>query len=174
VGVAGLNAREIRLVAAIQAGLPLVSRPYAVVGEAIGMREDEVIACIRRMCADGIIKRLGIVVRHHELGYAANAMVVWDVPDAGVAVIGNRMGQMAFVTLCYRRPRRLPDWPYNLFCMIHGKDRQIVMRNIQDVISYCRLDGVPYEVLFSRKRYKQHGARYVAPGHTVDAVCGQV
>ncbi len=173
-GVAGLHAREMRLVAAIQAGLPLVPRPYAVIGEAIGMREDEVIACIRRMCADGIIKRLGIVVRHHELGYAANAMVVWDVPDADVSAIGNRVGRMAFVTLCYRRPRRLPDWPYNLFCMIHGKDRQVVMHNIQDVISHCGLDGVPYEVLFSRKRYKQHGARYVTPGHTVDAVCGQV
>jgi len=154
--------REQLLIAAIQRGLPLVPRPYAAIATAVGMTEDEVIACVRRMCADGIIKRLGIVVRHRELGYTANAMVVWDVPDAQVAAVGGRMGRMDFVTLCYRRARRLPDWPYNLFCMIHGKDRDVVMRNIEELIRQCRLDGVAHEVLFSCKRYKQHGACYVS------------
>jgi len=155
-----LSKTDQRLIAAIQDGLPLVSRPFAEVGRQTGLSESEVIERVQALLADGVVKRLGVVVRHHELGYRANAMVVWDVPDAEVAAVGRRIGAVDFVTLCYRRPRRLPDWPYNLFCMIHGQDRDAVREHIGLLIRRCGLEAIPHEVLFSRRRFKQRGAHY--------------
>jgi DNA-binding Lrp family transcriptional regulator len=152
------------VIAAIQQGLPLVSRPFAAIGEQIGAGEAEVITCLEQLLAQGVIRRLGVVVRHHELGYRANAMVVWDVPDDQVSALGRCLGQFEFVTLCYRRPRRLPEWRYNLFCMIHGRDRDTVLGLVEQLRERCGLQHIPYEVLFSRRRFKQCGARYMETG----------
>ncbi|MDH5748123.1 MAG: AsnC family protein [Rhodospirillales bacterium] len=155
-----LNARDLALIEAIQGGLPLTTRPYAAVGTNIAMPEDEVIARLRAMIDGGVIRRFGVIVRHRELGYRANAMVVWDVPDNLVAELGQCMGEFPFVTLCYQRPRQLPDWPYNLFCMIHGSDKAVVLNQIEHVISACGLQDISHDVLFSRRRFKQRGAHY--------------
>ncbi len=155
-----LSELDCRLIAEIQGGLPLASRPYAVVGERIGLSEQEVIERISALQDSGVIKRLGIVVRHHELGYTANAMVVWDVPDERLDEIGARLGAQECVTLCYQRPRRLPDWPYNLFCMIHGKERDRVSAYIDALVEDEGLQNIPRRVLFSGRRFKQRGAKY--------------
>jgi DNA-binding Lrp family transcriptional regulator len=155
-----LNESDNRLIAAIQDGLPPSSRPWAEVGERIGMDEGEVIRRVKALQEQGYIKRFGLVVRHHELGYNANAMVVWDVPDERVAEVGEALGRQRCVTLCYQRPRRLPHWPYNLFCMIHGKDRQRVLDYIDQVTEELGLQEIPREVLFSGRRFKQRGAKY--------------
>jgi DNA-binding Lrp family transcriptional regulator len=158
-----ISEAERRLLAAIQGGLPLVAQPYAAVGAGVGMTEQQVIGCLGDLQRRGVIKRLGVIVRHHELGYRANAMVVWDVPDTDVAALGHCLGGFDFVTLCYRRPRRLPDWPYNLFCMIHGRDRDAVLQHIAFVVERCGLQTLARAVLFSNRRYKQRGALYLAP-----------
>lgn len=155
-----LSQRDRRLIGAIQDGLPLVERPYAAIGATIGLGEDEVIAALDRLIADGVIKRMGVIVRHHELGYRANAMVVWDVPDERAGDAGRRLAGLPFVTLCYRRPRRLPLWPYNLFCMIHGRDRGVVEALIEQAGEAAGLHRLPRAVLFSGRRFKQRGARY--------------
>ncbi|WP_294105420.1 AsnC family transcriptional regulator [Thiolapillus sp.] len=156
-----LNAQDRRLVALIQGCLPLSSRPYAELGKQLDMPEETVIQRIRAMQEDGVIKRMGIVVRHHELGYTANAMVVWDVPDDQTRRVGEALGRHACVTLCYQRPRRLPEWPYNLFCMIHGKDRERVLNYLDSLVESEALQDIPHEVLFSGERFKQRGARYL-------------
>jgi DNA-binding Lrp family transcriptional regulator len=91
---------------------------------------------------EGLIRRFGVVVRHHELGLEANAMCVWDVPDAEVSALGRRLAQEAAVTLCYRRSRVPPDWPYNLFCMIHGSAREEVLAARADSPSRLGLDRI--------------------------------
>jgi DNA-binding Lrp family transcriptional regulator len=148
------------LLAALEEGLPLVPRPYAEIGARVGMDEAEVIAHLAEWLASGTIKRLGVVVRHRRLGYVANAMVVWDVPDDQVSEVGRHMSACEGVTLCYRRPRRGKDWPYNLFCMIHGKDRAKVLEQTERLAVACGLEEVPRAVLFSRRCFKQRGARY--------------
>lgn len=148
------------LLESVQSGLPLVHRPYAELGQRVGLSEAEVIRVLSEWAAAGIIKRCGVVVRHRSLGYDANAMVVWDVPDARVSDVGRRMSAFDFVTLCYRRPRRGAVWPYNLFCMIHGKDRANVSAQIELLVASCGLTDVPRDVLFSRRCFKQRGARY--------------
>lgn len=155
-----LTEQDYQLIAEIQGGLPLTSHPYAEIGERIGLDEQDVIERIGSMQECGIIKRLGIVVRHHELGYTANAMVVWDVPDEQLDEVGEKLGSQACVTLCYQRPRRLPDWPYNLFCMIHGKEKERVLNYIDDLVESQELKEIPHKVLFSGRRFKQRGARY--------------
>jgi len=151
---------ERRLIAAIQSGLPLVERPFAAAGAQAGMSEAEALAALQNLLDCGVIKRMGVVVRHHELGYRANAMVVWDISDEEVSSVGACLGGIEYVTLCYRRPRRLPAWRYNLFCMIHGHDRAEVLARVEAMRENCGLQDVAYEVLFSTRRFKQCGARY--------------
>ena len=149
-----------QLIEIIQEGMPLVARPYAAIGQQIGLSESEVIHRIQQLKATGKIKRFGIVVRHRKLGYKANAMVVWDIPDEQVAEMGQRFSQFDFVTLCYRRPRHIPDWQYNRFCMIHGHDRATVLTKLQHMIDTCGLEDIPHHILFSRRCFKQRGANY--------------
>lgn len=151
------------LVAAVQGGLPLSPRPYAVIADALDLDEAEVLLRLKRLIDSDTIKRFGVVVRHQELGYRANAMVVWALPEERVSEIGRRLGRLPFVTLSYRRPRRPPDWPYNLFTMIHGRDRAAVLALVEEAKDRCNLQGVECAVLFSGQRFKQRGARYVAP-----------
>ncbi len=148
------------LIAAIQDGLPLVARPYQQIAKSLGWSEQKVIARLGQLIDSGVIKRLGVVVRHHELGYRANAMVVWDVPDSEVDRLGDLLGRQDCVTLCYQRPRHLPDWPYNLFCMVHGRDRDEVLACIARMSEGLGLDDINRTVLFSGRRFKQRGARY--------------
>ena len=156
-----LDSLDARILAEIAGGLPLAPAPYAVVGLRLGVEESEVIARIKGMIARGIIRRFGAVVRHHELGFTANAMTVWDVPDHKTDAIGATVAAYPFVTLCYRRPRRLPAWPYNFFCMIHGRDRATVLDQVEILNRLAGLGRFPHAVLFSRRRFKQRGARYV-------------
>lgn len=155
-----LSETDVRLVAAVQGGLPLCPRPFAVVAEVAGCSEDEAIRRLDALMHSGLIKRFGIVVRHHELGYRANAMTVWDIPDARVDEVGRRMAEFACVTLCYRRPRHLPEWRYNLFAMVHGRDREIVAGQVERMAERLCIADLPRQVLFSLRRFKQRGARY--------------
>ncbi len=155
-----IDPTDLALMRAIENGLPLVKRPYAEVGATLGLSESEAIQRIANLQQQQLIKRFGVVVRHRELGYKANAMVVWDIPDDQVSSCGHCLGQFSHVTLCYQRPRYLPDWPYNLFTMIHGRNREEVLGNVETIAHECGLHDAPREVLFSGKRFKQRGARY--------------
>jgi DNA-binding Lrp family transcriptional regulator len=110
-----------RLIIATQAGLPLVPRPYDVLAEQLGISPGEVRARLAAMLDNGRIRRIGAVPNHYALGYTANGMSVWDVPTTRIAeLLGEAVGRLPGVTHCYERPPRLPDWPYNLFAMVHG------------------------------------------------------
>lgn len=155
-----LSRAERRLVAATVEGLPLIQEPYAAVSQKLGISEIEVLELLRAMLADGRIRRIGAVVRHRRLGYAANAMAVWDVPDEQVAALARRLSREPAVTLCYRRARALPDWPYNLYCMVHGKQKDLVTSEVQRLGAACGLGAFPHAVLFSNRCFSQRAARY--------------
>ena len=155
------DSEELRLIKILQNGLPLTSRPYAAIAAQTGMTEARVMEMIDGLIQDQTIRRFGVVVRHHEAGYRANAMIVWDVPEQQLATIPQQMQQFPFITLCYRRPRQLPEWPYNLFCMIHGHDRETVLKNLHEMITRCGWQDIPRAILFSKRRFKQRGARYI-------------
>lgn len=152
-----------RLLAAIENGLPIAPRPYAEIAARLGWGEQGVLARLADLVRSGIVSRLGCIVRHRALGFTANAMVAWDVPDERVDNAGLLIGCHEIVTLCYRRSRRPPDWPYNLFAMIHGRERARVQAAIEDVTLAAGLGDASRAVLFSTRCFKQHGARFSAP-----------
>ena len=145
-----------RLAARLAAGLPLAPRPFA----AFDLPEAEVIGALERWLAAGVVRRIGAVVRHRRLGYEANAMVVWDVPDQDAGDAGRRLAADVAVTLCYRRARALPEWPYNLYCMVHGRERARVTQAIERLCTQHGLAAFPHAVLFSKHCYSQRAARY--------------
>ena len=171
--VAQLTAEDRELIKLVQHGLPVVSRPYADIAERLGTTEQAVIRRLQHLIDNGAIKRYGVVVRHRELGYRANGMVVWDVPDDRVAELGRCIGRFSCVTLSYRRPRRLPDWPYNLFTMVHGRNRGEVESKVAAIVDNCGLHDISHTILFSTRRFKQRGAQYASPG-AVDKPAGVV
>lgn len=148
-----------RIVLATQGGLPLVARPYAAVAEALGVGEDLVRSRLAAMLADGRIRRIGAVPNHYRLGYRGNGMSVWDVPDADIRELGRRIGGLDFVSHCYHRPRHLPHWPYNLFAMVHGRDRAEVMMKVARIAEQLGSAVRDYDVLFSSRILKKTGMR---------------
>jgi len=154
-----LDARDLELLEQVSVGLPICPRPYAKIGVAIDMSEAEVIERLTRLKQKGLIKRLGVIVKHHSLGYRANAMIVWNLPDALIKPIGKHISQFSFVTLCYQRPKHA-EWPYNLYCMIHGKDKATVLAQLKELNQTCGLVDFDQEILFSRRCFKQRGAIY--------------
>ncbi|HYR01042.1 MAG TPA: Lrp/AsnC family transcriptional regulator [Casimicrobiaceae bacterium] len=157
-----LSAADRRLVAALEDGLPLVSRPYAALARRAGVAEDDVLARLADWQGAGVVRRFGVVVRHRALGFIANAMCVWDVPDSGVDGAGAALAGEPGVTLCYARRRALPEWRYNLFCMLHGHDRATVEARRAELAAAHGLDAHPSAVLFTRRAFKQCGARYAS------------
>jgi DNA-binding Lrp family transcriptional regulator len=155
-----LDASDRRLIELIAPGLPLTPQPYTDIAQQMGCSEQQVIARIEHLQQSGYIKRYGVVVRHHELGYTANGMVVWDMPDDKVSELGRCIGNFDCVTLSYHRPRRLPDWPYNLFTMVHGRNRDEVIKHVEEIVEHCWLQRIEHEILFSTRRFKQRGACY--------------
>jgi DNA-binding Lrp family transcriptional regulator len=156
------SAFEQMLIDVISNGLPLVSRPYEVISQQLRCSEIRVLEVLQRLMQRGDIKRFGVVVRHRKLGYRANGMVVWNIPDDRIKELGRCIGRYEFVTLCYQRPRRLPDWPYNLFSMVHGHDRDEVIGQVGLIVEQCGLQDIDHDILFSGRCFKQRGAHYAA------------
>ena len=156
-----LTGAQTAIVAALQAGIPLKPEPFADVGARVRMKDDFVLEQLARWREQGVIKRFGVVVRHHELGYRENAMAVWDVPDDAASAIGKIAAQQSGVTLCYLRARQLPDWPYNFYCMVHGTRRDIVEAQVAALARNSGLADFPSQILFNGRRFKQYGARYI-------------
>jgi len=166
-----LDASERALLGALQEGLALVPRPFAALAQRAGWRgahaERELIETLRAWIERGAIKRLGVIVRHRALGFVANAMCAWDVPSWDTDRLGHLLARESAVTLCYQRARAGAAWPYNLFCMIHGRDRGTVEAQLAELSDRHGLDAYPRAVLFSRRAFKQCGARYVEPSEVV-------
>jgi DNA-binding Lrp family transcriptional regulator len=160
---AGGDKLDRRLVLATQGGLPLVPRPYAALANQLGCTEAEVRERLAAMLASGAIRRIGAVPNHYAIGYTANGMSVWDIDDALVDEIGEHVGALGFITHCYRRPRQLPDWPYNLFAMVHAGSREAALARVDEVAALihsrfphaCRA----HDVLFSTAILKKTGLR---------------
>ena len=158
------DAVDRRIVVATQAGLPLVPRPYEAVAEQVGVSAEEVMSRMRRMLAAGAIRRVGVVPNHYALGYRSNGMSVWDVPDDRADELGRRIGALPFVTHCYLRVRHLPEWPYNLFAMVHGRSRADVEARVREIAALAGAADRGHEVLYSTRILKKTGMRLANRG----------
>ncbi len=147
------------LIVATQGGLPLVPRPYHAIAEQLGLSADEVMHRLRAMLESGVIRRIGAVPNHYAIGWTANGMTVWDVADEQVDALGEKVGALDFVTHCYRRPRALPTWSYNLFAMVHGASRDECSAKAAEIRALlgdaCRTS----DILYSTRILKKTGLR---------------
>ncbi len=159
VPAAPVAAADRPLAACVEQGLPLLPCPYDAWGAASGRSGPMVRATIAGWLARGTVRRFGVVVRHHEAGFAQNAMSVFDIADEQVDACGERLARQAGVTLAYRRAR-VDGWPYNLYCMVHGRERAAVLEAVRAAARGAGVDAAPHAVLFSRRRFKQTGASY--------------
>ena len=157
-----LDAVDRRLIVATQGGLPRVSRPYDALARELGIAAEAVLARLRRMLDTGVIRRIGAVPNHYAIGYTANGMSVWDVADERIDELGAQVGALGFVTHCYRRPRRLPDWPYNLFAMVHSQNREEVSARVAEIAALLGDACRGHDVLFSTAILKKTGLRIAA------------
>ena len=154
-----LDELDRRIIRATQSGLPLVPRPYEAVGAALGISGEQVRERLQAMLEEGLVRRIGAVPNHYRLGFTANGMSVWDVADERVDELGERIGQLPFVSHCYRRPRKPPVWPYNLFAMLHGRSRDEVEAQAQQVAALLGDACRGHDILYSTAILKKTGLR---------------
>lgn len=154
-----LDELDRRIIMATQQGLPLAVRPYDVLAEKLGVPVNEIMERLESMRSGGIIRRIAAVPNHYALGYRANGMSVWNVPDADISRLGRQIGALDFVSHCYHRPRHLPQWPYNLFAMVHGRSREAVEEKVAEIAALLADRDRGHEVLYSRRILKKTGLR---------------
>ena len=157
-----LDETDRALIVAVQGGLPRVPRPYHAIAEQTGLAPDEVMRRLQAMLDGGAIRRIGAVPNHYAIGWTANGMTVWDVDDERIDALGAQVGALDFVTHCYRRPRALPAWPYNLFAMVHGASRDECAAKAAQIRALlgdaCRAS----DILYSTRILKKTGLRLSA------------
>lgn len=155
-----------RLILATQQGLPLVARPYDQLAETLATTPARVMAHLSAMLERGVIRRIGVVPNHYAIGYVANGMSVWAIDPEHVDAVGERVGRIESVSHCYRRPPRLPDWPYNLFAMVHGRELDAVLAQVAAIAKVIEVEfpGAcrQHDVLFSSRILKKAGLRLSA------------
>lgn len=154
-----LDAIDRKIIVATQEGMPLSPRPYHTIAGELGMAPAEVMQRMQRMLDSGVIRRIAVVPNHYALGYKANGMSVWNVPDEHVRAMGELIGELAFVSHCYHRPRQMPDWPYNLFAMVHGKDRPEVESKAGQIAALLGANDHGHTILYSTRILKKTGLR---------------
>ena len=154
-----LTDEERALILAIQDGLPIVPEPYRAVAEQVGTTEERALEILHALSARGVIKRLGAIPNHLALGFTANGMAVWDVPDDRVSQAGRKVGSFSEVSHCYLRPRQPPGWPYNLFAMVHGQSRREVLATVGRIAQEADIADRPHAVLFSTRQFRKRGTR---------------
>lgn len=154
-----LTADQRDVIVELQEGLPLVRRPYRELARRCHKTEDEVLGVLKTLLEQRKIKRLGCVPDHYALGIHGNGMAVFDVPDEAVDTVGNGLGERDEVTHCYERPRHGEKWPFNLFAMVHERNRPEARRTITRLRKELDIQEYPHEVLFSEELYKKTGLR---------------
>ena len=148
-----------QIIVMTQAGLPLVSEPYLKIADELGISQQELISRIKNMQALGIIRRIAAVPNHYRLGYRYNGMTVWNIDDEFVDKLGKQIGELNFVSHCYHRPRHLPEWPYNLFAMVHSQSQQGLQAQVDQISQLLGDYNRGQDVLLSTRILKKTGLR---------------
>ena len=154
-----LDETDLAIMHATQSGLPLTPHPYEAIAKQLGLSAEEVMSRMINMQEQGVIRRMGVVPNHYKLGYRFNGMTVWNIPDEVIDELGEQVGQLDFVSHCYHRPRHLPEWPYNLFAMVHGKSQAAVDQQIKVMSELLGAYNQGHEVLYSTEILKKTGFR---------------
>jgi len=146
-----------KIISSIQGDIPITERPYLEIAEHLGISEELLLERLEKLCDEVVIRRFGATLRHQKSGYEANAMVAWQVDEADIDSVGERMAAFREVSHCYRRnPQN--GWPYNLYTMIHAIDEASCREIARSISIETSIDN--YTLLFSREELKKTSMEY--------------
>jgi DNA-binding Lrp family transcriptional regulator len=152
-----LTADDRKLIRQIQGDLPISPTPFQPLARPLGLEEKELLKQVRYLIRRGIIRRFGAILRHQKAGYRGNAMVVWKVPEDQIPPVSRAMVTFPAVSHCYLRPP-FPQWPYNLYTMVHGQSEKDCRLAAQKISKETGLKD--YRLLFSKREHKKSSMRY--------------
>lgn len=150
---------DFKIVLETQGGIPIVSNPFEAIALKIGISEVELVSRLQILKDVGFIRKMAGTPNHYKIGYTANAMTVWDIPDDKVDAVGEVFKTAGFISHCYIRPRSLPVWPYNLFAMVHGKNREEVSQKVDHLKKLIASKFESVELIYSSQILKKTGIR---------------
>jgi DNA-binding Lrp family transcriptional regulator len=148
---------DIRLLSALETDLPLRPDPFSILASSLQIDTTSLLETLRKWTADGRIRRYGVMVNHHRLGFTANSMTAWAVPAAKVEEVGKRLASSPQITHCYERPA-FPRFPYNVYAMIHGRSRQECLTVVEGLSEACGIHDAA--ALFSKREFKKSAPDY--------------
>lgn len=146
-----------KIIRRLQDNISIMSNPYSQMASELNINEEELINKIKTYNEMGILKRIGAILHHRKAGFTANAMVVWKINDDDLVRIGNYMASISEVSHCYER-KPFGSWEYNLYTMIHEKDREGCNKIIESIAKDISIDN--YKILYSTKELKKTSMKY--------------
>ncbi len=148
-----------QLIKLTQQGLPLTPEPYQLLSQQLGIDAEQLMDRLETMKQQGVIRRIAVAPNHYKLGFRFNGMSVWNVEDSQIDRLGKQVGQLDFVSHCYHRPRHLPEWPYNLFAMVHSRTQDGVEQQVNKIADLLGAHCHGHEILYSSRILKKTGLR---------------
>ncbi|MGI0064590.1 MAG: winged helix-turn-helix transcriptional regulator [Nitrosopumilaceae archaeon] len=141
----------------LQKDLEIVDKPFSKVAQNLGMTEEQIFDKLRSYEEIGVMRRFAAILRHRDVGFVANGMIVWKVPEERITDVGRKLGAFPQVSHCYQRPV-YPDWPYNVFSMIHCKSEDEAQEMAKTIQKQINVDD--YKILFSAREFKKTRVEY--------------
>ena len=141
----------------LQKDMEIIDEPFVKAANNLGITEDELFSKMKHYESLGVLRRFAAILRHRQVGFTANGMIVWKVPEDRITSVGETLGSFPQVSHCYERPT-YDDWPYNVFSMIHCKthdEAYDVAKTIQN-----QIDVNEYKILFSSREFKKTRVEY--------------
>ncbi len=141
----------------LQKDLEIVDKPFAKAAQNLGMTEEQIFEKLKHYEEIGVMRRFAAILRHRDVGFVANGMIVWKVPVERIDEVGGKLGSFPQISHCYQRPV-YPDWPYNVFSMIHCKSEDEAHEMAKTIQRQIYVDE--YRILFSAREFKKNRVEY--------------
>ncbi|NLD58013.1 MAG: Lrp/AsnC family transcriptional regulator [Methanomicrobiales archaeon] len=148
-----MDEMDYRLMEVLEIGLPLVEKPFAAVGQRLGIPETEVIDRVQNLRESGIVRRIRARIDQRKLGIVANALVAWKPPAGGRTGFAERLAAFSSVTHCYERCPLVGRWEYTLYTVHHGYSREQVTAEVDSIAEATGCQD--YCIIFSTCEYKR-------------------
>ena len=152
-----LDELDCEIINALSGDISGSKQPYEEIADRLGIGESELLERIQGYESAGLLRRMGAMIAHRVAGVDANGMIVWDVAENQIEIVGRKLAAASEVTHCYARQRH-PEWPYNLYSMVHGFNRNDCRRIAERLAEEVGIDR--YDVVFSTHEFKKTSPRY--------------
>lgn len=141
----------------LQKDMEIIDEPFVKAATNLGITEDELFEKMKYYEDIGVMRRFAAILRHRQVGFTANGMIVWKVPEEKISDVGAKLGAFPQVSHCYERPT-YTDWPYNVFSMIHCKTQDEAHEMAKTIQDQIHVDD--YRILFSSREFKKTRVEY--------------